>query len=239
MARLWLTVVIAVGVVGAALAQQSAPPPGGRQVTSGPRQPPLFFREDWKQTGAERPAVSSEVVTNPNLDLRLYGTTSRVVQIAPTTPNTRNDPPNLWTGECTTPVAATLRDRNSFVDLTGRAKIRWATRSAGFHVIRPVIKLADGTWLVGDHTDGDGSTENFVETEFSIASVRWLKLDIETVTTIHAERQQPPETGRWAKPDLSRVDEIGFADLMPGSGHGWAGFVQIGRFEVYGVAVKR
>jgi hypothetical protein len=37
---------------------------------------------------------------------------------------------------------------------------------------------------------------------------------------VHAERQTPPEIGRWVeKPDLSR-DEIGFADLMPGSGHG-------------------
>ena len=146
----------------------------------------------------------------------------------------------MWTGVCTTPVAATLRDKNNYVDLTGRAKIRWATRSAGFHVVRPVLKLADGTWLVGDRTDGDGSTENFLETEFSIAAVRWLKLDIDKVVTVHAERNQAPETGRWvAKPDLSKVDEIGFADLMPGSGHGWGGFVNVGRIEVYGTAVKR
>ena len=46
--------------------------------------------------------------------------------------------------------------------------------------------------------------------------------------------------GRWVeKPDLSRVDEIGFADLMPGSGHGWGGFVNVGRIDVYGTPVKR
>jgi hypothetical protein len=28
---------------------------------------------------------------------------------------------------------------------------------------------------------GDGSTENFVESEFSISSVRWLRLDADTV----------------------------------------------------------
>jgi hypothetical protein len=44
---------------------------------------------------------------------------------------------------------------------------------------------------------------------------------------------------KWATPDLSRVDEIGFADLSPGSGHGWGGFVNVGRIEVYGGAVKR
>jgi len=210
-----------------------------QQTPSNGRLPPLFFSEPFKQTGLER-NVDGDVLTNPNLELKLYGAGSKDMQIAPTTPNTRQDPPNLWTGTSTTPVAATLRDKNNYVDLTGRAKVRWQTRSAGFHVVRPVIKLADGTWLVGDHTDGDGATENFIETEFSIVSVRWLKLDIATVTTIHADRQKAPEVGRWVeKPDLSKVDEIGFADLMPGSGHGWGGFVNVGRIQVYGSPVKR
>ena len=218
-----------------ALAQQAAP----RQTPSNPRVPVLVFTETWKQTGLER-NVDNDVVANPNLELKLYGSTSKEMQIAPTTPNTRQDPPNLWTGTCNGPVAATLRDKNNYVDLTGRAKIRWQTRSAGFHVVRPVLKLADGTFLVGDHADGDGATENFIETEFSIASVRWLKLDIATVTTVHGDRQKAPEVGRWVeKPDLSKVDEIGFADLMPGSGHGWGGFVNVGRIDVYGSPVKR
>ena len=218
----------------------SAQQPGSRQQTpSNPKLPPLFFAETWKQTGAERD-VDNNVLSNPNLELKLYGATSKQIQIAPTTPNTRQDPPNLWTGICNGPVAATLRDKNNYVDLTGRAKIRWQTRSAGFHVVRPVLKLADGTFLVGDHADGDGTTENFVETEFSISSVRWLKLDINTVTTVHAERSKAPEIGRWVEhPDLSKVDEVGFVDLMPGSGHGWGGFVNVGRIDVYGVPVKR
>ena len=222
-------------LAAAAIGQQ----PATRQTPSNPRIPALFFTETWKQTGLERD-VDNDVLANPNLELHLYGATAKQIQIAPTTPNNRQDPPNLWTGICNGPVAATLRDKNNYVDLTGRAKIRWQTRSAGFPVVRPVLKLADGTWLVGDHADGDGATENFIETEFSIASVRWLKLDIATVTTVHAERQQAPETGRWVKnPDLSKVDEIGFADLMPGSGHGWGGFVNVGRIDVYGSPVKR
>ena len=43
----------------------------------------------------------------------------------------------------------------------------------------------------------------------------------------------------WVQPDLSRVDEVGFADLMRGSGHGWGGFVNVGKIEVYGRPVKR
>jgi hypothetical protein len=221
------------GTVGA---QQSAP---RAQTPSNPRIPSLFFTETWRQTGLERD-VDNDVLSNPSLELHLYGAASRQIQIAPTTPNTRQDPPNLWTGICNGPVAATLRDKSNYVDLTGRARIGWQTRTAGFHVVRPVIKLADGTWLVGDHADGDGSTENFAESEFSIASVRWLRLDINTVTTIHAERQKAPEIGRWVEhPDLTRVDEVGFADLMPGSGHGWGGFVNVGRIDVYGTPVRR
>ncbi len=226
-----------IGLIAQQPSRGGAVPPA--QATAGAQVPPLFFRETWKQTGPERD-VTPDVVANPNLELKLYGPSAKNIQIAPNSPNTRNDPPNLWTGICTTPVAATLRHKTSYVDLTGRAMIRWATRSAGFHVVRPVIKLADGTWLIGDHADGNGATENFLDTEFPIAGIRWLKLDIQNVVTIHAERQQAPEIGRWVtRPDLSRVDEVGFADLMPGSGHGWAGFVNVGAIEVYGVPVRR
>ena len=33
--------------------------------------------------------------------------------------------------------------------------------------------------------------------------------------------------------------QVGFADLLPGSGHGWGGFVNVARIEVYGRAVAR
>ena len=142
------------------------------------------------------------------------------------------DPPNLWTGVCQTPIAVTLRDRTSYVDLTGLARIRWITRTSGFHVVRPVVKLADGNWFVGDYAEGAPSANStlFLQSEFAVSSVRWLPLDMARVVT----------TGQtWAKPDLSKVDEVGFADLLPGSGHGWGGFVNVGRIEVYGRAVKR
>lgn len=142
------------------------------------------------------------------------------------------DPPNLWTGVCHTPIAVTLRHRMSYVDLTGLARIRWTTRVSGFHVVRPVVKLADGSWFVGEYGEGAPSANStlFLQSELAVASVRWRPLDIARVVT----------TGQaWATPDLSRVDEIGFANLMPGSGHGWGGFVNVGRFEVYGTPIAR
>ena len=66
--------------------------------------------------------------------------------------------------------------------------------------------------------------------EFSIAEVRWLKLDINKVVT----------KGNWVEhPDLSKVDEVGFADLLPGSGHGPGGWSDVASVEVYGKPVKR
>jgi hypothetical protein len=208
--------------------------------------------------------VTPAAVTNPNLELKLYDPNAKSVssyaaqppagsiardwsgpaciQLAGYNQNpppkevgagARTDPPNLWTGVCQTPVAATLRDKINFVDLTGLARIKWVTRVSGFHVVRPVVKLADGTWLVGDYGDGAPSSNStlFLESEFAIASIRWLPLDISRVVT----RGQT-----WVeKPDLSKVDEIGFADLLPGSGHGWGGFVNVGRIEVFGRAIKR
>jgi hypothetical protein len=144
----------------------------------------------------------------------------------------RTDPPNLWTGVCQTPVAATLRDKTHYADLTGLARIRWVTRVSGFHQVRLVVKVADGGWFVGDYAEGAPSANStlFLESEFALASVRWLPLDIARVVTVGQT---------WATPDLAKVDEIGFADLLPGSGHGWGGFVNVGRIEVYGKAVNR
>ena len=80
----------------------------------------------------------------------------------------------------------------------------------------------------GDHADG--SIADWHEHDFSLAEVRWLRLDIEKVVA----------KGNWVeKPDLSRVDEIGFTDLMPGSGHGPGGWSDVAWIEVYGKAVKR
>ena len=98
------------------LVEAGAQPAPRAQTASNPRLPPLFLTETWKQTGLER-NVDGDVLSNPSLELHLYGPTSKQIQIAPTTPNTRQDPPNLWTGICTGPVAATLRDRNNYVDL--------------------------------------------------------------------------------------------------------------------------
>src|SRR5438128_2763973 len=191
--------------------------------------PPLFLKEEWKQTpaGGEHPVVPSEALSNPNLELKLYGSTSKEIQLTGSAQDETN-PIHLWTGACATPCAVALRDRNNYGDLTGLARIRWVTKVSGFHQVRPFVKLADGTWLVGDHTDG--STVDWLQSDFSLADVRWLRLDVNAVVT----------KGNFVdKPDLSKVDEIGFADLVPGSGHGPGGWIDVATVEVFGKPIKR
>jgi hypothetical protein len=72
--------------------------------------------------------------------------------------------------------------------------------------------------------------------EFSLLNIRWVKLDPERIVTVTTGPVPGnPNTGIWVtNPDLTKIDEIGFADLMPGSGHGQGGYIQLGDVEVYG-----
>lgn len=216
-------------LASSALAQTGTP-----VRAAAPTRPPIFFSEGWKALSS--PAddhgawpASQAGVANANLVLSLHGPSGKDVQLVAVRGAADVYPLNLWTGTTTSPSAATLRDRGRFVDLSSPfAKIRWVVRTSGFHQIRPVLKLADGTWLVGDHTTGPAA--DFNETDISVVDVRWMKLDIDRVVTV----------GTWVEhPNLTKVDEVGFADLMPGSGHGPGGYVNVGRIEVYGDAVKR
>ena len=201
-------------------AKGAAPPP------KVPR-PQLFLKEEWKQTaaGGEHPVAASSI-GNANLELQLHVPTGEILLTG--SPGDEANPTHVWTGMCASPCAVTFRDKHHYADLTGAARIRWNTKVSGFHQVRPVIKLADGTWLVGDRADG--ATRDWMLSEIFYGDVRWLKLDIARVVT----------TGNLVdKVDLSKVDEIGFADLMPGSGHGPGGWSDVAQVEVYGKAVAR
>src|SRR5437667_11986485 len=80
--------------------------------------PPLLFREVWQQpphTGPlndENRRITQQAVTNPDLELRLYGTDARNIQATE-----HNGIPDLWNGFTTSPVALTLRYKNAYLDL--------------------------------------------------------------------------------------------------------------------------
>ena len=210
----------------------------GRQAQTPQRlqHPPLFFREDWKLAGGlpnintpqepEHTVVQGDVA-NPNLEVHVYGDKVGPVAVKQLD---NNDLTYVMTLLCTADCAITLRDKNNDVDLSGLATIRWHTKISGFHMLHPIVKLADGTWLVGDHATAYST--DWVESEIQLVDVRWRNLNIEKVI-------EGRGADKWFEnPNLSRVEEIGFTDLMPGGGHGAPGS-RIDWIEVYGKPVPR
>ena len=218
----------ALGII--AFAQQPAQPEAkGKAEKSKKKLPPLFFREDWQETKGvpvEHPVTQAAVAT-PTLDIKLYGPSGKDI-VENGLPGNEDNPPHLWTGLCASTCAAALRDRNNYVDLTGMAKIRWLIHTSGFHEVRPLVKLADGSWYVADR--GDATVRDYHVVEITLADLRWHKMDIDKVVT---------RGDLVDHIDLSKVDEVGFTDLMPGSGHGDGGYSGVGWIEVYGKPVKR
>ena len=220
----------------AMIAMAKQPPQATTQPARAPvkvQRPPLFFREDWKldpsipnTTPELEHTVGQGDLANSNLELRLYGD-----KVGPVVVSQANDDITfVMTLLCTSNCAVALRDKKNNVDLTGLAKMRWRTRENGFHFVHPIVKLANNTWLVGDHSVGYSA--DWVESEISFADVRWRNLDIDNVVEAR--------DGKWVdNPDLSNVEEIGFTDLMRGSGHGMGGGSRIDWIEVYGKPVAR
>jgi len=185
--------------------------------------PPLFFREDWKETEAATP-VTQEHVANPELTLSVHGPGRAGVKKSHHD-KPADDPYYIWSGTAEGNWAVSLRHKTALADLTGLAKIRWRSKQAGFRQLRIIVKPAGSQWLVSDAHDGEAV--DWREREFPLAGVRWRRLDIKTIVE-----------GAWVdKPDLSRVDEIGFTDLMTGGAS--VACSRLDWIEVYGRAVSR
>jgi hypothetical protein len=203
-----------------------AQPPAGRGGGRGPGPqppPPLFFKEGWKDFNGNVP-MTQDFITNADLTVTMYpGAVKEDFGVT-----NEGGTPHIWTGQCSSSCALLLSNKDNYVDLTGKAKIRWLSKTSGFHEVRPVLKLADGTYLIGDHADAN--TFDYHETEFFLSEVHWLKLDMPKVLS---------KGVLLDKVDLSKVDAVGFADLTPGSGHGSGGYSDVGWIEVYGKPVKR
>ena len=190
--------------------------------TSGYR-PGLFFREDWKETPAEIP-LSQKHVANADLVVTLYGAGADSLKKSHhDTPV--DDPFYVWSGLCLGNWMVTLKHKTSNVDLTGFGKIIWRSKQAGYRLLRITLKLADGTWLVGDQADGLSKDWHVVE--FNLQDINWYKLDPKAIV----------ETKPVANPNLGNVAEIGFTDLMPGGKSDACS--RLDWIEVYGKAVSR
>jgi len=185
--------------------------------------PPLLFREDFKETPAATP-ITQDHLSNSNLLLTLYGPGKAGMKKSHhDTP--ADDPFYIWDGTCAGNCAATLRDKSSFVDLTGLAKIRWRTKQSGYRRLHLMVKLAGGGWLVSDPVEG--ASADWRETEVPVQDLRWRQLDITNLT----------EGAPAEHPDLRQMDEIGWTTLMTGGNTPASS--RVDWIAVYGRAVPR
>ena len=219
--------VILICLVCSVMVSAQAPAPNTQKPGMKPR-PPLLFAEAWRlppHTGEqtdENMRFVPAVVTNANLEVKLYGADAKVVRAA-----VHEERFDLWNGMTTSPVAVTLRDRRNFVDLTDPARLRWILRTNAIHTLNPVVRLADGRLIVGDRTittDGE-----FLTVEIAFTRMRWYGLDPAKVIVLT----------EVFNPDLAKVDEVGVAMLSPGGGHGIAGSANLSNVELFAYPVKR
>jgi len=215
-----------------AIAQQPAAEKGqprAPRVAPEDNRPALFFRAEWKRPAEEGNHVLAQAdISDQNLELKLYGDAKNVNETLHAIPKTEGT--YVWTGLCETSCAVALRNKANYVDLSGpMAKLRWKSKQAGYHMLRPLIRLADGTYFVGEYADG--YTADWRESDIAVNELRWMQFDPKTALGA--------APGKWVRPDLTKVDEVGFTDLMAGAGHGAGGSSRISWIEVYGNPVKR
>ena len=162
----------------------------------------LYFREDWKVIPAETP-VSQKHVKNPELVLRLYGTSADKIRKSHHDKPV-DDPWYIWSGLCEDNWALTFHKENSVVDLSSEGSIRWRTKQSGERILRVVLGKDDGTYLVSEQ--GSGVSSNWQMFTLSLDTLSWRSLDINIV-----------KAGELvSKVDISGIKYIGCTDLMPG-----------------------
>ncbi len=185
--------------------------------------PSLLYREDWREIPAAIP-VTQEHISHEGLRLNLYGSAQESLKKSHHE-QPADDPYYVWSGKCLSNWAVTFSHSQFLVDLRGVAKIRWRTKQSGFRRLHIILKLEDGTWLVSEASEG--ASKDWKVSEFNLMDIKWYVLDISTIT----------EKGKLDSAELSKVEEIGFTDLMRGGLSSASS--RLDWIEVYGKPVKR
>lgn len=232
-----LVLVVLGGAMYGLSAQQRGAQPPAAPAAAQPQEttPPLLFKEVFQQVDAGKGVPTSPrrsnnqywlagqtAVTNPNVELKLYGAEAKNITVYLHEGRT-----DLWTGLAGSPVAVLVKDRRSFMDLTGLARVRAIVRTGNLHTLLPALRLSDGTMVAG-HQRIDTDNQ-FVQVEVSFGNQRWYVVESDTLAV----------KGAAMKVDLARVDEVGFVDLAPAGGHGNSGWANISTIEVYAKPVSR
>lgn len=220
----------AVGVSLSAVPQDRTPIPG----RAWSERAKLLFHEAWTRAPLTQP-MTQENLGNQFLTLHLYGNANEIRKtMHPTDDYT-------YTGEATTNWAITLSDKKNLWDLSGNARIRLKTQNSGYRVVHVVIKTADGKYYASE--EGSGESSSWIEREYVFSDLHWRNL-LMTDTPTNASNRRQPDPKRVpiiptskASPDLTKVDEVGFSDLVAG---GWIpATARVAALDLYGKAIPR
>jgi hypothetical protein len=192
----------------------------------------LIFEEKWTRAPLTQP-MTQENLGNQHLRLHLYGDIGGIRK----TMHEIED--YTYTGETRNNWMITVSDPRNYFDLTLPGKVMLRTRNTGFRQTHIVIKTADGNYFVSE--EGSGESRAWMNRDYILADLHWRSLTM-VDTLNNARRPAAPDravivAAGVATPDLGRVDEIGFTDLMPG------GFIpattRVNSWAVYGKTVPR
>jgi hypothetical protein len=234
-----IALVSGLAVFLAASPDASQPPPrpaGGRGgFTSAPSEPAqLLFHEAWTRAPMAQP-MTQDNLGNKDLDLHIYGNANEIRKAF------HPEEDYTYTGETVENWALTVSARASYWNLAGDGRIRFRTRNSGYRFLHVVIRTADGKYFVSE--EGSGESTAWIETDYILSNLHWRNL-LMTDTPSNASNRRQPNPKRTpivatspATPDLTRVDEVGFSDLMPG---GWIPSTsRVNAFWLYGKSVPR
>jgi hypothetical protein len=236
-----ISAVVIIGALSVSLSAQTgqAPQPqrpGGRGgFTSAPAEPAtLLFHEAWTRAPMAQPMLQ-ENLGNRHLTLHIYGNASEIRKTF------HPDEDYTYTGETVANWALTVSDAKNYWNLTRDGRVRLKTRNSGYRFLHVVIRTADGNYYVSE--EGSGESTAWIETDYILSDLHWRNLMM-TDTPTNASNRRAPDPKRVpivatskATPDLSRVAEVGFSDLMPG---GWIPATsRVNAFWLWGRTVPR
>ncbi len=186
--------------------------------------PDLLFREDWKEIPATLPVTQAHV-NHPELQLHLLGPGQDSIKKSHHD-QPADDPYYIWSGRCRANWAVALSHRQLQMDLSGQAKVKWRSKQFGFRTLHLIVEDSEGNWWIADQ--GSAASHDWRIAEFNMQDLRWRKLDIENIVEEHKFSDEI---------DLTKIDKIGFTDLMTG-GNSQA-CSRLDWIEVYAGGVER
>jgi hypothetical protein len=194
----------------------------------------LLFEERWPRAPLAQPMTQANL-GNQHLRLHLYGDVEGIRKTFHTTED------YTYTGETRNTWLITVSDPTSDYDLSLPGKVMLRTRNTGLRLTHVVIRTAEGSFYVSE--EGSGESRAWMNRDYILADLHWRNLAMDDrPTTVNPNR--PADSARHvivatnrATPDLARVREVGFTDLLPG------GFIpattRVQSWAVYGKRVAR